>query len=60
MAVTGGVRTGSWRQQGRIATLGGIPAAGRGKLGALAFASTLLTMLGAVVLLLLQISACEH
>ena len=60
MAVTGGVRTGSWRRQGRIATPGGILAVGRGKLGAPAFASTPLTMLGAVVLLLLQISACEH
>ena len=60
MAVTGGVWTGSWRRRGRIATPGGILAAGRGKLGAPAFASTPLTMLGAVVLLLLQISACEH
>ena len=60
MAVTGGVRAGQLAAAVENATLGSLPAAGRGEIGALPFACTPSTMLAAAMLLLLQNSACEH
>ena len=60
MAVTGGVRAGQLAAAMGNATLGSLPAAAQGKIGAPPFACTPPTMLVATMLLLLQNSACER